>query len=308
MTLKKRMFRSNMAILLAALLTLLCIIVAVLILFEDSLENELNTISETKVEAHAADDMQIMGQEQIQTAEELQKEVDQWGYEAAMAMDGRIVSGQDTDEMHDLAEIFQTESYVDSQTGVFTFRKATVVGKYLEESGGYLVAVHFPETDWLTSSLNPSFYAFILTVLAAGFAGILFLLFLASFFTKRMNRAVMEPVELLEEGAKRVRDGNLEEDIKYHGEEEFEHVCGTFNDMQHTILEDRRQRAKMEQARTDMVTGISHDLRTPLTSIRGYIMEQHGGTAVAENAGGLKIVLAFPKDNTKTVKADTFEE
>lgn len=48
-------------------------------------------------------------------------------------------------------------------------------------------------------------------------------------------------------------------------------MCQAFNDMQKTILEDRQQRARTERARTDMVTGISHDLRTPLTSIQGYI-------------------------------------
>ena len=81
----------------------------------------------------------------------------------------------------------------------------------------------------------------------------------------------MEPVELLVSGAERIKNGNLQEEIVYEGEEEFEHVCQTFNAMQHTILEDQKQREKYERARTDMVTGISHDLRTPLTSIRGYI-------------------------------------
>ncbi|HIT05241.1 MAG TPA: hypothetical protein IAB53_01130 [Candidatus Scybalocola faecipullorum] len=63
--------------------------------------------------------------------------------------------------------------------------------------------------------------------------------------------------------------GHLEEDIDYHGEKEFEHVCQTFNAMQHTIRADREQRISNERARIDMVTGISHDLRTPLTSIQG---------------------------------------
>src|SRR5699024_2247341 len=69
------------------------------------------------------------------------------------------------------------------------------------------------------------------------------------------------------------------EKIDYHGETEFEHVCQTFNDMQQTILDDQEQKAKTEQARTDMVTGISHDLRTPLTSIQGYIKGVLDGVA-----------------------------
>lgn len=47
-----------------------------------------------------------------------------------------------------------------------------------------------------------------------------------------MNRVVLEPVELLVDGAKRIQDGNMEEEIDYQGEAEFERVCQSFNDMQ----------------------------------------------------------------------------
>ncbi len=95
-------------------------------------------------------------------------------------------------------------------------------------------------------------------------------------YKKRMNRLVMEPLDCLVEGAKRIQDGNLEEEIVYEGQEEFERVCRAFNEMQRTILEDQKIRERNEKARTDMVTGISHDLRTPLTSIRGLYQRGSG--------------------------------
>ena len=112
-----------------------------------------------------------------------------------------------------------------------------------------------------------------------GAVAIAVLLLLAAFFTRRMNRVVLEPVELLVDGAKRIQDGNMEEEIDYQGEAEFERVCQSFNDMQRTILKNQKQREKNEKARTDMVTGISHDLRTPLTSIQGYIKGVLDGVA-----------------------------
>ena len=139
-------------------------------------------------------------------------------------------------------------------------------------------AVYFPEENPLLSSLRQIFLPFLCVLVLAGIAAIAVILLLASFFTRKMNRLVMEPVELLVAGAERIRDGNLNEEIRYEGEAEFEHVCRTFNAMQHTILEDQRQREKNEKVRTDMVTGISHDLRTPLTSIRGYIKGVLDGT------------------------------
>lgn len=185
MSLKKRMFRSNMMILFTALFSLMLMIVGVLVFFEDSLENQLGTISETRVEKHAGEVALLIDSGELNTAEELQKEVEKWG----------------------------------GQTEVFTFQKATVAGRELEEGEGYLVAAYFPEEDWIASSLTPSFYAFLAAILLAGTGGIILLLLLASVFTRRMNRMVMEPVDLLKAGAERVRDGNLKEDIQYQGEE-----------------------------------------------------------------------------------------
>lgn len=182
------------------------------------------------------------------------------------------------EEIEEMADSLALEDQ-SGQTHIYSYQKATVAAKYLVNRDRYLVAVHFTEGNWLTSSLNKSFYTFLGAVILAGILAIVLLMLLASFFTRRMNRIIMEPVELLVEGAERIRRGNLREDIAYHGEKEFEHVCRTFNDMQKTILEDREQRIRTEKARTDMVTGISHDLRTPLTSIQGYIKGVMDGIA-----------------------------
>ena len=154
-------------------------------------------------------------------------------------------------------------------------------------------AVYFPEENPLLSSLRQIFLPFLCVLVLAGIAAIAVILLLASFFTRKMNRLVMEPVELLVAGAERIRDGNLNEEIRYEGEAEFEHVCRTFNAMQHTILEDQRQREKNEKARTDMVTGISHDLRTPLTSIRGYIKGVLDGVADTDEKKALYLQTAY---------------
>ncbi len=129
--------------------------------------------------------------------------------------------------------------------------------------GGLEEALHILFGEILT------FFLPALAVIGAG--AITVILGLSSFFTRRMNRRVMEPLDELVRGAERIRDGNLREPIAYRGEAEFENVCRAFNDMQQRILENEEQRARDEKARTDMITGISHDLRTPLTSIQGYI-------------------------------------
>lgn len=218
------MFRSNMTILSAALFSLMLIILAVLILFEDSLENQVYAISSTRIEQHAEEVVQIMEKEDIQNPENLEKEVEQWNYQTALIAHGRVLSGHRGEQMKDLAEFFQTEGQQSGQTNIFSFQKATIVSKYLPDQEACLVAAYFPDRSWILSSLSSSFYLFLGAVLLGGTGAIVLLLFLASFFTRKMNRVIMEPLELLVKGAERIKNGNMREKIDYTGEAEFEHV------------------------------------------------------------------------------------
>lgn len=100
---------------------------------------------------------------------------------------------------------------------------------------------------------------------------ILTLILMGWLFSKYLVNRMMEPLDLLMDGLKRTAAGDLEHPVIYHGDAELESVCLAFNQMQETIRRQKMERQQYEQSRTDMVTSISHDLRTPLTSIKGYI-------------------------------------
>ena len=108
-------------------------------------------------------------------------------------------------------------------------------------------------------------------VLVDGLICIGVLVLVSLYFTSRLSKRIMEPLERLSEGVRRVEEGNLTVPVEYSGENEFVQVCQTFNRMQTTILEERKQKQQYEDARKELVAGISHDLRTPLTAIRGSI-------------------------------------
>ena len=59
--------------------------------------------------------------------------------------------------------------------------------------------------------------------------------------------------------------------MEYRNKDEFGDVCRDFDDMRAYLKESVEQRLKDEKRRRDLITGISHDLRTPLTSIIGYL-------------------------------------
>ena len=154
-----------------------------------------------------------------------------------------------------------------------------------------------PDKRWLISSLIRSMPTLLVVGLLISLLTIGALLLLSVWFTNRMNRKIMEPLDELVKAAQRIQEGNLTEEISYQGEAEFEKVCQAFNSMQKTILEDQEQRIRNEKARTDMVTGISHDLRTPLTSVQGYIKGILDG--VAFTPGKQKAYLETAYESTK---------
>ena len=62
------------------------------------------------------------------------------------------------------------------------------------------------------------------------------LVIMSQIFTGNLVKHIMEPLDELAAGAKRIRENDLTEDINYSGDIEFENVCDTFNKMQKHIF------------------------------------------------------------------------
>ncbi len=293
MSLKKRMFRSSMTILFLSLISLLVVVFLVLVVFEDSIEKKFWTMEQAKLDNRISQVASMVDEAGIQDIEKLVQDTEEIGYEAAVIQKEQVKAGSTDDRMWELAGKLDMEYLQREKVEIFYFRDTTIAAKYIPEEDSCILAVHFSEGDWLKSALLHSSRPLLLVLFFISAGTIIVLLILSSHFTKRMNRVVMEPLEELGKGAKRIQEGNLNEEICYQGEMEFENLCQTFNSMQRTILEDQEQRIKTEKARIDMVTGISHDLRTPLTSIQGYIKGILDGVANTQEKKTLYLKTAY---------------
>ena len=88
------------------------------------------------------------------------------------------------------------------------------------------------------------------------------------FLTKFVFRKIEKPLDILISG---VHDGNLAYRIRYSNKDEFLPVCQDFNQMAERLQQSIVQTEREERNRKELIAGISHDLRTPLTSIKAYI-------------------------------------
>ena len=120
---------------------------------------------------------------------------------------------------------------------------------------------------------------FFVLFLIDGIVCIVVLIIISQIFTKNLTAHVMKPLYILKEAAQRIQTNDFTCDIEYVGEKEFEDICLTFNEMQHYLLETQNRNQKYEKDRTDMIIGISHDLKTPLTTIKGALKTVLDGIA-----------------------------
>lgn len=91
--------------------------------------------------------------------------------------------------------------------------------------------------------------------------------FLIRFVFHKINKSLT----ILSEGVREIGNGNLDYRIDYHGKDEFTPVCEAFNEMAVRLKYSVERTRQDEESRKELLAGISHDLRSPLTSIRAYV-------------------------------------
>ena len=84
-------------------------------------------------------------------------------------------------------------------------------------------------------------------------------------------RAFIRPIQALKAGTDRIKDGNWDEDVVISNQDELGELCTSFNDMRKTIKELMNERLAYEEDSRELISNISHDLKTPITAIKGYV-------------------------------------
>lgn len=102
------------------------------------------------------------------------------------------------------------------------------------------------------------------------------------FLTRFVFRHIAQPLKILGEGVHQIRDGNLTYRISYTEPDEFRPICEDFNDMAGRLRDSVSRSQKEEESRKELLAGISHDIRSPLTAIQAYVEGLLDGVADTE--------------------------
>ncbi|KSV58442.1 sensor histidine kinase [Acetivibrio ethanolgignens] len=108
---------------------------------------------------------------------------------------------------------------------------------------------------------------FVFLVAVAVFVGIV--LFILYFLL--LSRKMVKYLNQIVEGIRKMSNGNLTTRIEIAEEDEFSMIGNQLNKMADNIIGLMDKERNNEKVKNDLITNVAHDLRTPLTSIIGYL-------------------------------------
>lgn len=85
------------------------------------------------------------------------------------------------------------------------------------------------------------------------------------------RKQFITPILELNKSAQAIIMGDFEKVIKYNNDTEVGRLCASFEKMRDELKESTEREKKLENSRKELITCISHDLRTPIASIKAYI-------------------------------------
>lgn len=126
-------------------------------------------------------------------------------------------------------------------------------------------------TLFVVSKIDPVTY-FIRKYFPTLFATLLFVMIMTHIVvTTLMSRRIVRPLQALRDAAREIKDGHLDFKLQVAGRDEIGQLGVAFEEMRSRLQQSIQVQAQYEENRKELIANISHDLRTPLTAIRGYI-------------------------------------
>lgn len=108
----------------------------------------------------------------------------------------------------------------------------------------------------------------LLPILIAVF--VIILLLTGVLLYRYVTRKIVKPLDQLRQSAEHIKDGNLTFELRADSNDEVGQLVQTFDQMRQKLYDSIQLQLHYEENRKQLMSNISHDLRTPITTIKGY--------------------------------------
>ena len=91
--------------------------------------------------------------------------------------------------------------------------------------------------------------------------------------------SVVTPIHMLQVAAQNIKNGNLDFEVEVQNQDEIGELCEDFEEMRKRLKDNAEEKLRSEQQNKELISNISHDLKTPITAIKGYVEGLMDGVA-----------------------------
>ena len=129
---------------------------------------------------------------------------------------------------------------------------------------------------------------------------VLILILTASMMAVWIYSGMINPIRKLQIATKNIMEDNLDFTIEAETNDEIGELCQNFEEMRKRLKEYSEERLNNERQNRELISNISHDLKTPLTAVRGYVEGIIDGVADTPEKMDHYIKTIYNKTNEMT--------
>ena len=162
---------------------------------------------------------------------------------------------------------------------IFLVTNVSMIARYMEESG---------RMNGLIQAVLGYHVAVVLVYVISGLV-----LFAVTFMI--LQEPYIRYISKISDAVQSISEGNLNTTIDVIGDDEFSSMAANLNKMVEDIRVLMDKERESERTKNELITNVAHDLRTPLTSIIGYLELLAGNTKIPLDMQHKYIEIAYGK-------------